>query len=67
MAKTYDNVHVVVASHKDMDFDSAKVFKEIADAYHLKGAEVPGFLREAACILKKLLNLSKRIGFPEKL
>ena len=37
VAKTYDNVHVVVASHKDMDFDSAKVFKEIADAYHLKG------------------------------
>lgn len=26
-----------------MDFDSAKVFKEIADAYHLKEAEVPAF------------------------
>lgn len=37
VAKTYDNVHVVVASNKEMEFDSAKVFKEIADAYHLKG------------------------------
>ena len=37
VAKTYDNVHVVVAVHKDMDVDASKLFKSIAEKYRLKG------------------------------
>lgn len=37
VAKIYDNVHVVVAAHEEMQFDVSRVFKEIADKYHLKG------------------------------
>ncbi|MGX8834090.1 DHHA1 domain-containing protein [Amedibacillus sp. YH-ame6] len=37
VAKVYDNVHVVVASNKELAFDSEKTFKEISEKYHLRG------------------------------
>lgn len=37
VAKTYDNVHVLVSAHKDCNFNSEEVFKEIAEKFHLKG------------------------------
>lgn len=37
IGKTYDNVHVVVAKHKDMEYPVEETFKEIADKYRLKG------------------------------
>ncbi|MGX8851012.1 DHHA1 domain-containing protein [Amedibacillus sp. YH-ame10] len=37
VAKVYDNVHVVVASNKELAFDSEKTFKEISEKYRLRG------------------------------
>ncbi|MEG0470159.1 MAG: DHHA1 domain-containing protein [Longicatena sp.] len=37
VAKVYDNVHVVVASNKELSFDSEKTFKEISEKYRLRG------------------------------
>lgn len=37
VAKIYDNVHVVVASSKQIDFDCEGAFKDLMDKFRLKG------------------------------
>lgn len=37
IAKIYDNVHVVVASHEGVAFQVKEVFDDIAEKYHLRG------------------------------
>lgn len=37
VAKVYDNVHVLVAKHKEIDVDVEAIFKDFSDAYRLKG------------------------------
>lgn len=37
VAKIYDNVHVAVASHPEVNFNVKEVFDDIAEKFHLKG------------------------------
>lgn len=59
IAKTYDNVHVVVASHKDMAFDSCALFHTIAERFHLKGGGNAQLAQGGGMYSEDILNFVK--------
>lgn len=60
-AKVYDNVHVVVAAHESMDFDAEKVFKDIADKYHLKGGGNKAMSQGGGVYHEEIISYLKKI------
>lgn len=63
IARVYDNVHVVTAASDGVDFDAASVFKEIADAFHLKGGGNNKLSQGGGLFNEEILNFVKSRTF----
>ncbi|MEG1475052.1 MAG: DHHA1 domain-containing protein [Longicatena sp.] len=59
IAKVYDNVHVVVAKNKAIDFDCEAVFKVIAEEFHLKGGGNLELAQGGGIYNEEILNFTK--------
>lgn len=63
IAKIYDNMQVVVASHPEVDFDVEKVFEKIADEYHLKGGGNKELKQGGGLYKENVLEYVKQMKF----
>lgn len=63
VAKIYDNVQVVVASHPEVAFDTEKVFKQIAEEFHLKGGGSKDLQQGGGLYKERILPYIKEMEF----